>query len=615
LYGADFSSRFGEKIEIYAESSALLYIIFGLSFAIAVYGFFMNKLNEYLIRKKDHIKHVRESIVFANRKKHHAVGYNGGSYHVYFRQMSRSVSNTDISSIIYHIRSLEGASKEKRIREIETLVDQHIIEPGQGVALSILCERIEKEFKRSEECLQKYLSLEHSDFYALLSQMVELLKRGDISKMKNVYENAFVHLSSEQKDSSEQIVLLDIIMARANTMFCKYSDAENFYDSARAEQEGAFGKTSEIYVNIQDEHGYVLYLQGRYKEAILSFKDALSAAQRTLRSNHPNLGVAYNALGLSLLAQQMPEKAMMCFEKALTILIKALLDTHPSVSATYANMAEAFEMMGDNENALKHFEEAIKRDIVYFGKNHLSIGIYYHSIGMLHYKNKKYDFALKYFTDSLEIKKKVLGEQHPLLASAHNNIGRINFFQKQFDAAEEHYKKALWIGSRMYGEIHPDVAMAQDNIGGVLKAKGHMGKSIFHYQKALSAYRSLFGEDTSLVAVAYDNLAGAYREKGDFQKAIDCYDKAIRINYKIHGESHKDVASCYNGLAKTYRMQQQYDRSIEYHQKAIEVINGMPEKTPADLAKIYDSYAETLYAMGNISEARRYFSKGPLHFR
>ncbi len=607
--GTNITQDFSTTVEVYSQYTNFLLAILTLSLCIAFFGILMNKWNQFHKRKKAHKKYVEESIVFMNRKNHHLVGYNGGTYDIYIKFANHMIISSKKNNFFLHMKSVAGYEYAEQLKKIDTLLDKKTITSTEYFTLKMILYRVTKQVQKNSAILKKLSVVKGSSFVEAFSKINLLLLEGNLLEIEKVFLSALQDMHESGEYSFDEEVFLRKVVAKGFFLSCDFKNAEKHYLIAREMQQKQYGSKNNIFIEIQHEYGYMLYLLGRYKESLQCQKSALVAALRSLQKNHPNIGVAYNAVGIVHLARNAPEKAIPYFDKALGILQVALLPEHPSVGATHINLALGWQKMFNYGLANRHFMKGLQIKTDTFGHSHLSIALIYELLGNFYSEIQKYEQAFSYFNKSFDVILDTLGEEHPILARLHISIGDVFFYSKKYDEAINHYKMALSLKLNTYGEDSLDIVPVYNKIGDVLKITALYGDAITFYTKALHVCMNNTDSTSDQIISAHVNLAGALREKEDYDLALSTYRKARSLNVDEHGEKHVMTANCYSGIGKTYCQMGEIKRAEEYHRKALEISNVFTGEDMVELAKIYFNYGETLIKMHNYLEAKSYLEK------
>lgn len=172
---------------------------------------------------------------------------------------------------------------------------------------------------------------------------------------------------------------------------------------------------------------------------------------RLLVEQHPNSGVSWKALGISLQVQG---------KEALPALQKTA-ELSPDDAEAHTNLAIALRDLGRFDDAVASCRRAleIKPD---FAEAHNNLGNALLGIGQL-------TGAVESYRRALEIK--------PDFADAHNNLGNALQDLRQLDSAAASYRRAV--------EIKPDFAGAHSNLGKVLQDLGQFDDAAASHRRAL----------------------------------------------------------------------------------------------------------------------------------
>lgn len=89
-------------------------------------------------------------------------------------------------------------------------------------------------------------------------------------------------------------------------------------------------------------------------------KKTLEIRQKILPSNHPDLAVIYNSIGLLHCTVGQFFKALESFHKELEIKQRSLSQNHPEFATVYSNIGLVYFNMNDHEKALEFYQKALE---------------------------------------------------------------------------------------------------------------------------------------------------------------------------------------------------------------------------------------------------------------
>jgi tetratricopeptide (TPR) repeat protein len=317
--------------------------------------------------------------------------------------------------------------------------------------------------------------------------------------------------------------------------------------------------------------GLSLWMQG---------KDALSALERATQllpadaEVHSNLGNALRALGRLDDAAASYRRALAInpdyaeahnnlgnllrdlgqFDAAVTSCGRAL-KIKPDFAAAHCNLGAAQRGLGQLEDAVASYRRAIayKPD---FAEAYSNLGNALRNLGQLGDAAASYRSAIAY---------------RPDLAEAHSSLGNILLDLGQLDDAEASFRRGL--------ELKPDSAEAYCDLGNALRALGKRDEAAASYHRAL--------ELNSGYAQAHNNLGNALRDLGRLDEAAVSYREALRLE--------PDMAEAHNNLGNALRDLGRLDEAAASYREAL--------RLKPDLAGVHNNLAIVLGQQGRIAEA------------
>ncbi|CAF0781221.1 unnamed protein product [Adineta steineri] len=240
---------------------------------------------------------------------------------------------------------------------------------------------------------------------------------------------------------------------------------------------GEFNKAQEVYEillhqttdesdksPVYDQIGEIKDRQGESSEALTYYKKSLAIKQKTLPSNHLNLGMSYNNIGIVYEKMSNYRKALSSHEKALAIKQKSLPSNHPSLGVSYNNIGNTYDSMGDYPKALSSYEKALAIRQQSLPSNHPDLGASCNNIGILYYNMGDYPKALSYYEKDLAIGQQSLPSNHPDLGGSYNNIGLVYEKMGNYPKAHSFYERAVRNGQQSLPTNHPALQQRRKNL-------------------------------------------------------------------------------------------------------------------------------------------------------
>ncbi|CAF4091610.1 unnamed protein product [Adineta steineri] len=317
---------------------------------------------------------------------------------------------------------------------------------------------------------------------------------------------------------------------------------------------GHFNKAQEVYevllhqatdendkANIYHQLGCIKDSQGEYREALVSYENALTIRQQSLPSSHPDLADSYNNIGTVHNSMGDYPKALSYYEKALEIRQQSLPFNHPHLASSYNNIGLVYRNMGDYSKALSCHENAHEIWQQSLPSNHPHLAISYNNIGVVYKNMGDYPKALLSHEKALAIRQQSLPSNHPDLGASYNNIGMVHINMGDYSKALFYYEKDLVIAQQSLPSNHPDLGTTYDNIGLVHYNMGDYPKALSYYEKAFTIREQSLpfnhpdlGDSCHNIGLVYDNI-------GDYSKAHSFYERAVQIGEYSLPTNHPDL--------------------------------------------------------------------------
>ena len=337
--------------------------------------------------------------------------------------------------------------------------------------------------------------------------------------------------------------------------------------------------------------------QADYEEAIRLYKKSIEINE-IYSSNHPDLAILYNNIGLVYNDTGEYVKALSYYEKALAIRQRSLPTNHPDLAQSYNNIGLVYYNMGEYAKALWYYENALTIQQQSLPTNHPNLAGSYHNIGLVYCNMAEYAKALSYCEKAIAIQQQSLSHNHPDLAMSYNNIGLVYKNRAEYAKALSYYEKAIAIQQRSFLANHPDLAHSYNNIGLVYYKLGEYAKALWYYEKALAIQQQSLPTNHPNLAESYNNIGLVYGDIGEYSKALWYYEKAIAIQHRSLPANHPDLAESYNNIGSLYDNMGEYAKALWYYEKALTIRQqSLPANHP-NLAKSYNNMKSIYTNMG-----------------
>ncbi|HSY07711.1 MAG TPA: tetratricopeptide repeat protein [Steroidobacteraceae bacterium] len=240
---------------------------------------------------------------------------------------------------------------------------------------------------------------------------------------------------------------------------------------------------------------------------------------RALIERQPNVGVAWKALGVSLLMQG--KDALPALRKAAQLL--------PDDADTHRSFGNALQDQGQFADAAASYRRAVAI-MPDFAEAYDDLGTVLRELGLR-------DEAVASYRRALQI--------NPDCAEAHGNLGNALRELGQLDAAVASYRRAL--------ASEPELSEAHNNLGNVLRELGQLDAAVASYCRALQIKPNY--------AEAHGNLGNVLRELGQFDAAVASYRNALEFS-PDSAEVHCNLGNALHELGQLDAAATSYQRAL-----------------------------------------------------
>ena len=236
--------------------------------------------------------------------------------------------------------------------------------------------------------------------------------------------------------------------------------------------------------------GVVLANQGRSKEAIQKFREALEVS--------PNYVMAMANLGGLLVQTGKAGEAVAPLEQALEI--------DPDNAVAHSNLGTALNILKRFEGALIHYREALRLNPKHSAAL-VNLGLTLQSLG-------RFKEAVTHYEETLKL--------NPDSALAHNNLANVLLQLGRLKEAAAHYEEAL--------RLKPGLAKVHENLADTLLRLGRAKEAMAHYKEALRLKPG--------VAEVHSALANLLLRLGRAAEAVEHYEKALKLKPDLPQDHH-----------------------------------------------------------------------------
>ena len=301
-------------------------------------------------------------------------------------------------------------------------------------------------------------------------------------------------------------------MERAGWLGAKAPAKRAVFESVIAERRSRPKKKNATWFYNQ---GVVLANQGRSKEAIQKFREALKVSPDYV-SAMGNLGRLFTESGQAAEAVDV---------------LKRAIEIEPGRAEFRTTLGNALRMLGRPEEALAAHEEALRLKPDYANAHN--------NLANVLLDLRRFKEAVAHYEEALRIR--------PDASDAHNNLANVLVRLGRVKEAVTHYEEAL--------RLDPGEASVHAGLANVLLSLGRTREAVKHYEKALELNPGL--------PTVHHNLAYAFVLLHRPRKVVAHYEKALQLK--------PDYLSARNNLALALQRQGRFRDAVAHLNKALQL--------------------------------------------
>ncbi|MCK3685401.1 CHAT domain-containing tetratricopeptide repeat protein [Maribellus sp. YY47] len=298
--------------------------------------------------------------------------------------------------------------------------------------------------------------------------------------------------------------------------------------------------TSRMKANNLLRSGYTLHAEGRYSDALDSFKLSLAYRKKIYGEQNYFLAQVYLAIGISYKAQ------------------------------------------GQNEKALQFYEVAERNYLLRNDSNLINLGRLYRNIGNVYRAKLDYNNALHYFNQALTIFLNQETIEYEDIYDANYAIAEIYSLTKEFNKALEilnKYKDEADTFNRIY---------YLELLGIIYQKIDNISLAKLYYEKNLDLVKSYYGKDHLQTAITYLNYSEFLTRISEYEEGLIVLNKAFDIIQK--SQKKRGVE-----LSRYYEYQAEFLRNKPVKSPSVLSFKQQKKRNLEDAVQSYNESLKALY--------------------
>ena len=274
----------------------------------------------------------------------------------------------------------------------------------------------------------------------------------------------------------------------------------------------------------------VLYEEGRYKESIEAWREAIA-----VRQSDPSL---LSGLGIALEANAEWSEAEATHRRALEIYKTTKGINHPFTAEALNDTAQILRATGRLTEAEPLFRQALLILEASHGPNHTDVAIVLNNLAVLLSDTNRLHESETLYRRVLEIFEHHYGANHPHVAIGINNLAELLYSTGRLEESEPLYRRALAIDEHVSGTDHPNVAIGLNNLANVLRDTNRLSEAEPLYRRAIEISEASLSSDHPNVSAFTHNLAKLLLYSDRLSEAETLIRRALEVTEIFLGHDH-----------------------------------------------------------------------------
>lgn len=325
-----------------------------------------------------------------------------------------------------------------------------------------------------------------------------------------------------------------------------------------------------------------------------------------LKINHPLPDTDVFNLGLNSDLVQYYDRvgnynaAMALTQENIQTYRKILGDEHPDLGIAY-NALSAFQWLdGQLDQALVSAEISKQLFHKRYGESSEGLAQAHGNAGVIYYYQNKYDAAIEELTKAADMLVGIFGEDHPETMNAKGNLATILNAIDQPDKALPILQQIYAVQTKTLGKSNRATIYTQQSLALTLAKMGQFDTAIAHAQECIEFITQNFTKELNFINHAYSVMGRVYFMAGDHELAIQ--QNTHHINGWTEGNENNYAQSLLL-IAESHQALLQYNEATEFYKNWTDHLAQIYSETDVKYLQGLLQWAEQSAAMNQQDQA------------
>ncbi len=325
--------------------------------------------------------------------------------------------------------------------------------------------------------------------------------------------------------------------------------------------------------------GELYRLQGRYKEALPLYEQALELNLTALGPDHEQTILSMGNLSYFRMNQGYYEEAKKLMEEAVKKSKSIMGQDHKRTLFYMRNLGMLHRNLGNYDEAKTLYEDVLDKMKVSSGVDHPDTLQVMSGLGMLYRDLGNYDEAKALLEDVLDKMKGSLGEDHPDTLQVMNGLGTLHRNLGNYDEAKALLEDVLDKMKGSLGEDHPDTLQVMNGLGMLQCDLESYDEAKTLLEDVLDKMRTVLGPDHPSTLQVINSLAAFHYEQGNHIEAFSLLQECAKKQQTSLGSNHPNTKTALELLSKV-------QNNLAIHKDLAQFISILHSDEPVSLENV-----------------------------
>ena len=331
--------------------------------------------------------------------------------------------------------------------------------------------------------------------------------RGNTVTAREILDRASKQIDANLGQDAEVRDQMMQVMALTYSNLGLYSRSQGLADRALASRRRLLGEDDPATLASMTQVGFILYHEGRDREAEQALRAAIDRQTRQLGPDNRLTLESEDDLAIVLTREGRFAEAEKLSREVLAIRTKRYGGEDLPTLRSMDNLADALEGQSKDKEADTEFRRLLAMQQRVLGKTHPETLVTMQHIANLLQDQDRYDEAEAIYREALGIALPVLGPEHPYIIGTSINLANTVVHDSTREAeAEALYRKTLAIQLRIAGQEDANTTRAEEGLANLLSSQGHDAEAEKLLKTVLAVRQKVLGFDHTDTLITEYNL-------------------------------------------------------------------------------------------------------------